>query len=112
MSKSKIDATSRSADKSKQTSHNPPSFFSPTISSQAKKRPRPETAPPTQETRLTTTELLLAGILEELRTRNQIELMKLKMAEEKEQAETEAAEAIAAKDNEHFESEILSRMYA
>lgn len=112
MSKSKIDATSRTADKSKQPSHNPPSFFNPTASSQAKKRTRIETAPPAQETRLTTTELLLAGILEELRTRNQIELMKLKMVDEREQAETEAAETIAAEDKEHFESEIRSRMYA
>lgn len=111
MSKNKIDATSRSTDKSKQTSHNPPSFFSLTVSSQAKKKPRMETTPPTQKTRLTTTELLLAGILEELRTRNQIELIKLKRAKEKEQAETEAAETMAAKDKEYFESEIRPRMY-
>lgn len=66
---------------------------------------------PTQELTLnTTTDILLAGILQELRTKNTIELMKLKAQEEQEQKELDAAEKMQEEDKAHFE-EIRYSMY-
>lgn len=63
--------------------------------------------------------LLLMGILQELRTRNEIELAKIKIEEAQRQMEIEAAgeELEAAQkaqkeDEERFNSEIRPRMYA
>ncbi|MCL9685354.1 hypothetical protein [Legionella maioricensis] len=58
----------------------------------------------------TTTDFLLAAILEELRTQNLIELMKLKTQQEHEQEELQAAEKMQEQDNARFE-EIRHSMY-
>ncbi|RUR12052.1 hypothetical protein [Legionella sp. km772] len=116
MAKSKIDVTrtAHGTDKSKHPSQSSPGFFNPTVSSNARKRKRDEAAAPpptTREIRLTTTEFLLMSILEELKLRNQIELMKLKIADDKEQAEMEALKEKEERDQAHFESEIRPAMF-
>ncbi|QEY52745.1 hypothetical protein [Legionella longbeachae] len=67
--------------------------------------------PPTQEIKLETpTEFLLAGILEELRTQNMIELVKLQAQQQQEQEELEAAEKVKEEENARF-AEIRNSMY-
>ncbi|WP_115708576.1 hypothetical protein [Legionella sainthelensi] len=66
---------------------------------------------PTQEIKLETpTEILLAGILEELKTQNMIELVKLQAQQQQEQEELEAAEKMKEEDHARFE-EIRNSMY-
>lgn len=57
-----------------------------------------------------TTDFLLAAILEELQKQNMIALMKLKVKQEKEQEELQAAEEQQARDDERFAG-IRSSMY-
>ncbi|MGM9453485.1 hypothetical protein ACTAZI_09140 [Legionella bozemanae] len=72
----------------------------------AQKTPQP------QEISLqTTTDILLAAILQELKTQNMIELMKLKTQQEQEQEELHAAEKMQEQDQARFE-EIRHTMYA
>ncbi|HAT8858277.1 TPA: hypothetical protein JBE16_07410 [Legionella pneumophila subsp. pneumophila] len=67
---------------------------------------------PTQEISLeTTTDILLAAILQELKTQNMIELMKLKAQQEQEQEELQAIETMKKKDDARF-NEIRQTMYA
>lgn len=66
---------------------------------------------PLQEIKLeSTTDILLAGILGELKARNEIEVMKLKIQQELEQMELQAAEQSKKEDEERFE-EIRNMMY-
>lgn len=66
---------------------------------------------PTQEIKLKTpTELLLAGILEELKTQNMIELVKLQAQQQQEQEELDAAEKMKEEDNARFE-EVRNSIY-
>ncbi|MCE0722531.1 MULTISPECIES: hypothetical protein [Legionella] len=58
----------------------------------------------------TTTDLLLAGILQELKTQNMIELMKLKTQQEQEQEELQAAKKMQEEDEARFK-EIQYTMY-
>jgi ATP-dependent 26S proteasome regulatory subunit len=76
-----------------------------------RKKQKTEHSEPTEEITLnTTTDILLAGILEELRTQNMIAIMKLKAQEVQEQKELEAAEKMQEEDKVHFE-EIRHTMY-
>ncbi|KTD44347.1 hypothetical protein [Legionella parisiensis] len=59
----------------------------------------------------TTTDILLAAILQELKTQNMIELLKLKTQQEQEQEELQAAEKMQEQDQARFE-EIRHTMYA
>ncbi|HHT0594720.1 TPA: hypothetical protein ACTXXA_003346 [Legionella anisa] len=59
----------------------------------------------------TTTDILLAAILQELKTQNMIELMKLKTQQEQEQEELQTAEKMQEQDRARFE-EIRHTMYA
>ena len=71
-----------------------------------------EVQQPVQEISLqTTTDFLLAGILQELKTQNMIELMKLKTQQEQEQEELQAAEKMQEHDNDRF-NEIRTSMYS
>lgn len=82
-------------------------LFSPLIvpetgfSSRASSPSVPETTL-TPRTEITATEALLAGILEQLKFRNAIELLKLEMKTEKESAELEAAKKEKKEDDERF----------
>ncbi|PWY57636.1 hypothetical protein DGG96_00645 [Legionella qingyii] len=58
----------------------------------------------------TTTDILLAAILQELKTQNMIELMKLKAQQEQEQEELLAAEKMQEHDDARFD-EIRTSMY-
>ncbi|ASQ47088.1 hypothetical protein [Legionella clemsonensis] len=58
----------------------------------------------------TTTDILLVAILEELKTRNRIELMKLKSKQDQEQKELQAAKKMQEHDQARFE-EIRPFMY-
>lgn len=70
-----------------------------------------ETEQPTQEISLqTTTDLLLAAILQELKTQNMLELLKLKEQEEQKQKELQLAEKIQKRDQARFE-EVRHSMY-
>lgn len=72
---------------------------------------RQEAQQPVPEIRLqTTTDILLAAILQELRTQNLIELSKLQDQQEKEQEELQAAKEMQERDNARFE-EIRQSMY-
>ncbi|CEK09613.1 hypothetical protein [Legionella hackeliae] len=74
-------------------------------------QPFKEIQPPAQEIKIeTTTDLLLVAILEELKTHNMIELMKLKTQQEQEEKELQATQNRQAQDNTRFE-EIRSTMY-
>jgi hypothetical protein len=76
---------------------------------EAKENQQPEQ--PAQEVTLqTTSEFLLAAILQELKTQNMIELLKLKEQEEQKQKELELAEKMQARDKARFE-EIRHSMY-
>lgn len=71
-----------------------------------------EVKQPTKEISLqTTTDILLAAILQELKTQNMLELMKLKAQQEQEQEELQAAEEMKKRDNDRFE-EIRLSMYS
>ncbi|WP_061832996.1 hypothetical protein, partial [Legionella pneumophila] len=93
-----------------------PLFFSqkqitPSSGTLETKKPQ-EGKQPTQEISLeTTTDILLAAILQELKTQNMIELMKLKAQQEQEQEELETIEAMKEKDDARF-NEIRQTMYA
>lgn len=56
------------------------------------------------------TEILLAAILQELKTQNMIELIKLQAEKDKEQEEIELAEKMQTEDKERFER-VRSSMY-
>ncbi len=76
-----------------------------------KRKPRPEVQAPAQEIRLrTTTDFLLAAILDELKMQNTIELMKLKAKQEQEQEELQAAKEMEERDKARFE-EIRPSLY-
>ncbi|HAZ7574223.1 hypothetical protein OQJ02_11990 [Legionella sp. PATHC032] len=102
----------------KQTYSNPgsPLFFSqkqisPSSGTLETKKTQ-EGKQPTQEISLeTTTDILLAAILQELKTQNMIELMKLKAQQEQEQEELETIEKMKEKDDARF-NEIRQTMYA
>lgn len=65
---------------------------------------------PVQEISLQTTTDILLAILQELKTHNMIELMKLKAQQEQEQEELQAAEKMQEHDDARFE-EIRKSMY-
>lgn len=92
-----------------------PIFFNPKQAITSSKIQKPTKAgerPPTMEVRLeNTTDILLAGILEELRKQNMIELVKLEAQQEQEQKEQESAVKIQEQDEARFE-EIRHTMYA
>ncbi|KTD14523.1 coiled-coil protein [Legionella gratiana] len=76
-----------------------------------KTRKRQKEQQPTQEIKLETpTEILLAGILEELKTQNMIELIKLQAQQEQEKEELETAEKMQEEDKARFE-EVRNSMY-
>lgn len=91
------------------SNHGAPLFFN-----QRPISPTSETAgtqQPVQQIHLeTNTEFLLAAILEELKTRNMLALMKLKLKQAKEQEELQTSEEKQAEDAARFE-EIRPSMY-
>ncbi|WP_454782607.1 hypothetical protein [Legionella sp. WA2022007384] len=93
-----------------------PLFFNqkpiPTSSEIQETQNTQEIQQPVQEISLqTTTDFLLAGILQELKTQNMIELMKLKAQQEQEQEELQTAEKLKEHDNDRF-NEIRTSMYS
>ncbi|STY28261.1 coiled-coil protein [Legionella wadsworthii] len=90
-------------------------FFNPKqaiTSSKIQKAAKTKDRPPVHEIRLeNTTDILLAGILEELRKQNMIELLKVNAQLEQEQKEQEAAEKVQEQDAARFE-EIRHTLYA
>ncbi|KTD69397.1 MULTISPECIES: hypothetical protein [Legionella] len=94
-----------------------PLFFNqkqkaPSAQKEAPKKPGAQQQPqPVQEISLqSTTDFLLAAILQELKTQNMIELMKLQTQQEQEQAEKEAAEKMQERDRARF-AEIQPSLY-
>lgn len=83
----------------------------PTEIQETKENQNPEQQPTQEVTLQTTSEFLLAAILQELKTQNMIELLKLKEQEERKQKELQLAEKIQERDKARFE-EIRHSMYA
>ncbi|KGP62889.1 coiled-coil protein [Legionella norrlandica] len=82
-----------------------------TPSSETKEAPIQEIKKPVQEINLqTTTDILLAAILQELKTQNMLKLMELKTQQEHEQEELQAVEKIQEQEKTKFE-EIRQAMY-
>lgn len=69
-----------------------------------------EQPPPEQLILQSTTDILLAAILKELKTHSMIELMKLKVKQEQEQEKLTAAEEVKEREDAHFE-ELRNSMY-
>lgn len=100
--------------KSKQSDSNPRSqrfFNQKQITPSSEMQGAQKTQQPQEISLQTTTDLLLAAILQELKTQNMIEFMKLKTQQEQEQEELHAAEKMQEQDQARFE-EIRHTMYA
>ena len=117
----KKNATTSTVSGAKETSQGASHQTTPAFFNQKPKNPnstvvrqrtaRQEVEPAPEELRLvTTTDVLLAGILKELQTHNAIEFMKLNAQEQKELAEQQANKEIEERDKARFE-EIRHSMF-
>ncbi|MCW8387441.1 hypothetical protein OQJ18_12670 [Fluoribacter dumoffii] len=96
-------------------SHSSQLFFNqkqkaPPLELQTTQTPQEMQQPPQELILETATDVLLAAILQELKTQNMIALLKLKAQKEQEQEEMQAAEKMQEEDQAHFK-EIQSSMY-
>ena len=103
----------KNGNKATQLDRGSPLFFNQTPpSTEIQETPKKEIQQPTQEIKLqTSTDFLLAAILQELKTQNMIELMKLKAQQEQEEVKWHKAQEMQEQDKARFEA-VRNSMYA